>query len=312
MSPVQSGDVFTRSRSSELTPLSDNRPATSPATGHAARPGLPAVLAATALSLATVLAILLVLLDHGASRSPAHPGAATRLVPSPARARVVASKWRLELYDNFRSGLTGVDWALYSGQALGDPGGFFAPGHVSIVHGTLNIAAYRDPGFGDRWVSGGVTTIPAVRQIYGKYLVRARIDPGEGIIGAVVLWPLHGSAPPEINLAKNVGYNTVRNEFTASLLPTGGLEVTRSIGVDWSDWHTIGLEWTPRRLVFLLDGRPWASIRGGGVPSVPMRLAIQSQAATCTSDSTCPGSVTPANVRFQVAWVRIYAYRGPR
>jgi beta-glucanase (GH16 family) len=216
------------------------------------------------------------------------------------------------LYDNFRSGLTGVDWALYSGQALGDPGGFFAPGHVSIVHGTLNIAAYRDPGFGDRWVSGGVTTIPAVRQIYGKYLVRARIDPGEGIIGAVVLWPLHGSAPPEINLAKNVGYNTVRNEFTASLLPTGGLEVTRSIGVDWSDWHTIGLEWTPRRLVFLLDGRPWASIRGGGVPSVPMRLAIQSQAATCTSDSTCPGSVTPANVRFQVAWVRIYAYRGPR
>jgi hypothetical protein len=257
-----------------------------------------------------LLAALVVLLAHGASpRSAALRHPAPLLVPGSVRAK--APVWRMTLNENFRHGLAKGTWDLYSGQAVGDPGGFFAPSHVSVANGILTLDSYRDPSFGDRWVSGGISSRPAVRQTYGKYLVRARMDAGVGIIGAALLWPARGAAPPQVNFAKDVGYSTARDRFTASVQPTGGLTVSRSIDADWSRWRTVGVEWTPGQLVFTLDGKAWASIRGGDVPDGPMQMDIQSQAATCGPGSTCPGTSTPAHVRLDVAWVRIYAYHGP-
>jgi hypothetical protein len=278
--------------------------------GTAAGGARARLVAAAALSIVLVVATVVALVNHGASAGPArHP--AQELIAA-GSVRAAAPSWRLKLTDNFEHGLTGGTWDLYSGPAIGDPGGFFAPSHASVVNGILTLDSYRDPSFGDRWVSGGLSSGPAVRQTYGKYLVRARMDPGQGIIGAVLLWPAHGSAPPEINFAKDVGYTQTRDHFTASVLPTGGLSVGRATDIDWSNWQTVGLEWTPGQLVFTVNGKAWASIRGGDVPAVPMQMDIQSQAATCGPGSTCPGASTPSHVRLEVAWVRIYAYHGRR
>jgi beta-glucanase (GH16 family) len=281
----------------------------SPGTGPAARGVPPRVLATLALSVVLILATLLVLLDHGAAPKVAsRPQTTPQLDPHLVRA--TAPAWKLKLNGNFQHGLDRRRWGVYFGESLGNPGGFFAPSHVSVVHGILTLDAYRDPQFGDRWVSGGVSSAAAVSQTYGKYLVRTRMGPGRGIIGAILLWPAQGPAPPEVNFAKDVGSGLLRNHFTASVIPTGGPPVTRSLDIDWSNWHTIGLEWTPRQLVFTVDGKAWASIRGRDVPALPMQMDIQSQAAACGADSVCPGASGRAHVRLQVAWVRIYAYRG--
>ena len=73
----------------------------------------------------------------------------------------------------------------------------------------------------------------------------------------------------------------------------------------------MGVEWTPGRLVYTLDGRRWATVRSPHVPDQPMELALQTQAGTCTDRyAPCPDSSTPSRVTMQVDRVVAYAY-GP-
>ena len=51
--------------------------------------------------------------------------------------------------------------------------------------------------------------------------------------------------------------------------------------VDLTQWHTLGVVWTPGRLVYTIDGRNWATVANANVPSTPMVLDIQTQAWAC-------------------------------
>jgi hypothetical protein len=76
---------------------------------------------------------------------------------------------------------TGLDrrvWTRYSGRPGGDPGGWWAPSHVSVRGGLLHLETFRDPRYGNRWVSGGVSSAHGLEQRYGQYLVRFRMDAG--------------------------------------------------------------------------------------------------------------------------------------
>jgi beta-glucanase (GH16 family) len=81
---------------------------------------------------------------------------------------------------------------------------------------------------------------------------------------AWLLWPYSGKWPDdgEIDLAEDEGGD--RAETTASLLfknPAGqpdGLPQDRiSPALDFSNWHTIGVEWTPTSVRYTLDGAYW-------------------------------------------------------
>jgi beta-glucanase (GH16 family) len=74
----------------------------------------------------------------------------------------------------------------------------------------------------------------------------------------------------------------------------------------------MGVEWTPGKLVYTLDGRPWATVRSRHVPAEPMEFDMQSQAGTCgVAYAPCPDASTPAHVDLQVDWVAAYARRPP-
>jgi beta-glucanase (GH16 family) len=80
----------------------------------------------------------------------------------------------------------------------------------------------------------------------------------------------------------------------------------RNVG-DFTQWHTVSLEWTPGSLVFTLDGQPWATVTGSAVPNEPMALALQSQAWYCGhSWEACPDETTPPVVNLQIDWVVAY------
>ena len=248
------------------------------------------------------------LLGLGLAASIAIAGASA---PDPARA---SGAWRRVFFDNFSHGLRSSRWGRYSGQPGGDPGGWWAPSHAIVAHGILNLETYRDARFGGRWVSGGVSSARALRQTYGRYDVRLRMDRGKGIAMIALLWPVRNQWPPEIDFAENGGETRARKQVTATLhYGADNSQIQRTVHANFTHWHVLGVEWTPRLLIYTLDGHPWAVVRNSAVPSQAMELDLQAQAGTCGDRyAPCPDASTPARVNLQIDWVAAYSYRPGR
>ncbi|MGZ4217426.1 MAG: glycoside hydrolase family 16 protein [Solirubrobacteraceae bacterium] len=222
-----------------------------------------------------------------------------------------ASPWHRVLFDDFSHGLRRSLWGVYSGQPGGDPGGWWAPSHAVVAHGVLNLETYRDPRYGGRWVSAGISSAPGLRQTYGKYEVRARLDRGRGVAFVALLWPVGNVWPPEIDFAEDGGETNARNHVTATLhYGVGDSQLQRAVRVNLTRWHTLGVEWLPGKLIYMIDGRAWATLRSPAVPDQPMEMDVQTQAGTCgVSYAPCPDAATPSHVDAQIKWVAAYAYR---
>jgi beta-glucanase (GH16 family) len=211
--------------------------------------------------------------------------------------------------DDFTGGQLDGQWYRYEGQPDGDPGGWFDPSHVSVGNGVLTIGAWQEPSRNDLYATGGVSNSRSFSQTYGRFEMRFRVQPGTGIAYVLLLWPTNDDYPPEIDIAEDNGRD--RQTMYAVLHPsdTSFPNEQRDVAVDATQWHTAGLEWTPRRLVFTLDGEPWARIDGPQVPAEPMSLALQTQAWYCGHDwEACPDETTPERVDLEVDWVAIYAH----
>jgi beta-glucanase (GH16 family) len=221
------------------------------------------------------------------------------------------SHWKLAFRDDFSRGLDTSKWGRYSGQPGGDPGGWWEPSHVVVKRGVANLETYRDPAFGGRWVSGGMSSSRALKQAYGKYEVRFRVDRGKGIAAILLLWPSDGPWPPEIDFAEHGGRTSSREHMSATLhYGADDRQIQRRVRADFTRWHTMGVEWTPGKLVYTLDGQRWATIRSPHVPDQRMEFAMQTQAGTCGDQhAPCPDATTPPRVTMQIDWVAAYRYR---
>jgi beta-glucanase (GH16 family) len=178
----------------------------------------------------------------------------------------------------------------------------------------LNLETYRDPRYAGRWVSAGVSSAPALRQTYGKYEVRVRMDRGKGVAFVALLWPVRGVWPPEIDFAENGGETSARDRIAATLhYGSDNSQLERMLRVDLTRWHTVGVEWLPGKLIYTIDGRQWAVLRSTSVPDQPMEMDLQTQAGTCGDPyAPCPDGATPAHVNAQIRWVAAYAYQGTK
>jgi beta-glucanase (GH16 family) len=183
-----------------------------------------------------------------------------------------------------------------------------------VRKGRLNLQTYRDRTFGSRWVSGGVSSSKALKQTYGKYEVRFRMDPGKGVAAILLLWPSGDNWPPEIDFAEDGGETHARDGMSATLhYGQANNQIQRSVRCNFARWHTVGVEWTPHKLVYTLDGKRWAAVASPHVPDELMELDLQTQAGTCGDRyAPCPDSTTPARVDMQVDWVVAWAYRPRR
>jgi len=225
--------------------------------------------------------------------------------------------WNEIASDDFSEGtLNPADWQIYNNFAPGgDPGGWWSASHVSIVNSELQLSTYSDPGacefsMGcqsvDDEVSGGLKFLPS--QTYGKYLVRMRADDAEGVAMAALLWPTSDSGNGEIDFAEDNGASP-RSQITATLWNMSEVPTRDMLNVDMSQWHTVGVEWTPGKVVYTIDGTDWATETDPQVPDIPMQLVLQSQTWDCgaTNWETCPDSSTPSVANVDVAWVVEYA-----
>ena len=81
------------------------------------------------------------------------------------------------------------------------------------------------------------------------------------------------------------------------------------VDADFSQWHTIGVEWSHDKLVWTLDGKTIATMISDKVPADKMQLDIQAEANTNCSISwyTCVSSATPSVVNTDIDWVAAWA-----
>jgi beta-glucanase (GH16 family) len=215
--------------------------------------------------------------------------------------------WRQVFSADFNgSSLSGEKWY----EPYDSPSHHWDPSHVTLANGLLNIDAYKDAHHDGHWWSSGVNGGKGLKQAYGKYLVRFRMDAGKGISNALMLWPT-GCWPPEIDFAESRGASSSARTAHAGFLHyqgPGGCNDDRRIDAgqvhaDFTKWHTIGVAWTPGKLIYTLDGAPWSTIQSPHVPATPAELVLQTESC----NPICPDASTPAHVRMQVDWVVAYA-----
>lgn len=251
------------------------------------------------VTLAGVLAVVVLVAAQQGARAYADPASSH------------GPKWKLVFADDFNRPLDLSKWGLYEGQPGGDPGGWWDPSHVVVKKGILHLETYQDPAWGGKWVSGGLSSSHAVKQTYGRYLVRFRATKGYGVSNILLLFPSADHWPPEIDFAEDGGTSETGRPSMGATLHYGAdnSQIQRSITADFTRWHVMGVEWTPGKLVYTIDGKTWGTVVSPNVPSETMEMDIQAQAGTCGDQWTpCPNETTPPLVDLQVDWVQVYSY----
>lgn len=196
---------------------------------------------------------------------------------------------------------------------------WYLPEQVAVSDGTLRLTAepgrYEAPdGTGYDFRSGMVTTGPTpdddaakVAITYGTVEARVKAPAGQGLWPAIWLLPADKQSRPEIDLLEMVGQ--VPGELILHLHPKNRDADSPSKRVRVADpdlagdWHTVGLTWTPGKLVYLLDGKPVWTVRGDKVPSEPMYLVMNLAVGGAYPGS--PDGTTRFPATFEIDYVRM-------
>lgn len=219
--------------------------------------------------------------------------------------------WKVAFSDNFNSRSLSPLWQTYSGQPGKDPGGWWDPSHDVVTNGQLQLRAFADAAHCqasqgcrsyDQEVTGGVKL--RLNWTYGRFLVRMRARSAQGVSIVALLWPIAHYAPPEIDFTEDNGASPRRVDTATLHYGSPELAIHHLLNVNLARWHTVGVQWSPGKIAYTIDGRRWAVIHGSAVPSIPMNLAIQDQTWECglTWDQ-CPGSGPAPRTSLDIDWV---------
>jgi Glycosyl hydrolases family 16 len=195
-------------------------------------------------------------------------------------------------------------WTIYNGKPR-CCSSRWAPSQVSNRNGHLRLTAYHSSG---GWLSGGLSMGRSLNQTYGAWSIRFRMDRGVGVKMCALLWPDRGW-PPEIDFAENSSADAMRRLITSTLhYGSRNVMIHNRHSLNYgTQWHTMGVRWTPHRLSFRMDGRPWATVTSH-VPDRPMHLGIQETVGLSNGHGSGPDSTTPKRVRLWIDWVKVWRY----
>ena len=222
-------------------------------------------------------------------------------------ARAAAPKWHPVFSGTFASGFSTRIWTRYQGTPRCCPTTRWARSHLVAKGGVMNLENYRENG---RWVSAGMSMGRSLNQTYGKWSVRFRMDRGMGVGMCLALWPKTGW-PPEIDFAEESTLYGKRHVETGTLhYGAHNSQNHAKVMGDFSKWHVMSVEWTPGKLVYLLDGKPWHTITGSIVPHQPMHLIMQTHVGTNGTSGGMPAVALTGHVDLHIDWVHVYQLNG--
>lgn len=200
---------------------------------------------------------------------------------------------------------------------------WYTPQQVKQVGGSLRLTAVRSAVKGSdgkryEYRSGMVTT-GSVREKgsaakfafrYGYLEARVSIPRGAGLWPALWLLPSSNRSRPEIDIFEIRGSQTKAMSMHLHTIDASGDK--QSSGEHWTGpdlsvgWHTFALDWQPRSLRWLVDGREAWHVVGDEVPSEPMYIV-----ANLAVGGDWPGpptSRTPFPSTFAIDYLRVWDY----
>ena len=190
-------------------------------------------------------------------------------------------------------------WERFDGVPMGDPGSMFDPSHVVVANGYLSLETQRSPSNNGGWATGGVCQC-GLGRTYGTFLVRSRIT-GPGDDEDQMLWPVAHVWPPEVDF-NETGFHLTKTAWYVHFRPTNK-QIARTLNIDLEKWHTWGVRWTSRLMVFTVDGHVWGVVRSpSAIPHEKMTLDMSQQTYCAIECPTRP-------VSMQVDWVAEYSPR---
>lgn len=217
------------------------------------------------------------------------------------------NKYTLAFEDNFNgTALDTTKWTKYVGAPSGGNGDW-DPANVVLGDGTMRLRTSRTAD--GRWISAGVSNAKSVKQQYGKWQIRVRLDKGYGIRNVALLWPTTGW-PPEVDFLETSGRDPLKTKNTLASHYKDAFGVHRvwqqRVYSDYTQWHTIGVKYEPGLMQFTLDGVVVAKLTKN-LPKSSMWLGMQTALGSAALGAA-PNETTPRVVDMQVDWVKIYRY----
>jgi hypothetical protein len=220
------------------------------------------------------------------------------------------STWKMIFSDDFTNDaplgsfpgtVYGLTWRVYSdgtpdtgGAHHGKPSEYFPSKVVSVKGGILNKYLHVENG---KHMAAALIPKASQSQLYGKYVIRFKVDGAPGFRTAWLLWPA-ANGKGEVDYPEG-DLNRTMHAFQHPVDGSGQDNFdtkTPYVGA----WHTTSIEWLPGKITFLLDGKVIGTSTKG-IPANPMEWIIQTEA--CISDAAC--DTTPGNI--QIDWVAVYA-----
>jgi beta-glucanase (GH16 family) len=192
---------------------------------------------------------------------------------------------------NFTDSSVLSQFVVYTGAF---PEGTRTPSQLSFSNGTMTIsgdAQGNDEGIA--WTPG---------QKYGAWAVRLRVAPGAANYDPVLLlWPDAENWPKGGEVDFMEMWNDPTRQKVNSVLHYGAAnkQISASVAMDATQWHTYAVSWTPTQITTYVDGVPlFTSTTKSQFPPAAMHLCIQLD--TMGPDIAAGGSM-------EVAWAKQYS-----
>jgi hypothetical protein len=202
-------------------------------------------------------------------------------------------------HDDFGSNsINKSTWGLYNGGA-----GTRAAANVIEHNGVLSLLSRKING---QWTGAGISSARSMLFTYGKFEFRAKLQRGMGTRAVALLWPQHGW-PPEIDYFEMWDPTRVKDQLTNHYGKQNSMQHS-GVQADFTQWHTVGLEWTPKAITYLLDGRVVA-VQTGHVPHQPMWMGFQTTTGNSGKGDN-PDKTTPAVVSWDIDYISAWKYAG--
>jgi beta-glucanase (GH16 family) len=240
-------------------------------------------------------------------------GAAPRPTPTPTPVRT--GTWTLAWRDEFDgTTLDASKWnAMRRRDSYNNEKQFYLPENVVVENGLLRLVSKRESitegGVTRAFTSGLVNTLDKFSQLYGRFVVRARLPRTRGIWPAHWMLPADNTWPPEIDIMELLGHapTTVYMTNHWGVYPAVQRNGGQYTGPDFSqDFHTFALEWEPGVLRWFVDEIQRFTSESG-VPNKPFYLILNTAVG-----GDWPGDPDETTVFPQyhdIDWVRVYERR---
>jgi beta-glucanase (GH16 family) len=230
--------------------------------------------------------------------------------------------WKLAWSDEFAGpAVDAASWGFESGYVRNQELQYYGnrPENSRIEDGTLLIQALHDGWNGHAYTSASRTTRGKRSWKYGRFELRARIDPRAGSWPAWWWLPDSGGWPKggEIDMLESYQGKCLFNVMDGEGKWTSPTKTVASLGgASWTaNYHTWTMEWDSTRIDLLLDGAlmnhyPVADADGtgpgGGNPFRHAGYLILNQAIGGTAGGDPSATVFP--VEFRIDWIRVHAW----